>query len=51
LKSYLSGGALTLVKQIPITNENYSEAWYMMETRYKKNANYPITSVQFLNVT
>jgi len=33
LKSYLSGEALALVKHIPVTNENYSEAWDKFEKR------------------
>nr|XP_044248782.1 uncharacterized protein LOC123002531 [Drosophila takahashii] len=38
LKSYLSGEALTLVKHIPVTNENYSEAWDRLEKRYNKQS-------------
>jgi len=30
------GEALALVKHIPMTNENYSEAWDKLENRYNK---------------
>jgi len=35
LKSYLFGEALTNVSDF-LTNENYSEAWVKLETRYNK---------------
>ncbi|XP_041631681.2 uncharacterized protein [Drosophila kikkawai] len=38
LKSYLSGDALNLVKHIPVTNENYREAWDRLEQRYNKQS-------------
>ncbi|XP_070854683.1 uncharacterized protein [Drosophila suzukii] len=46
LKSYLSGEALALVKHIPVTNENYSEAWDKLEKRYNKK---PLIIRSFLN--
>lgn len=36
LKSYLDGEALSLVKHITVTDDNYKEAWERLVQRYDK---------------
>ncbi|XP_041449923.1 uncharacterized protein LOC121404463 [Drosophila obscura] len=38
LKSYLDGEALSLIKHIPITDDNYQDAWERLKNRYNKKS-------------